>query len=328
MSAKFCLTCGALHTSSLSHGPSGGHTQTILAGGTPTKRRSRALSLGMVATASIIIVLTAVWMCTISAEHQNVEPVQALARTIGYQEKQFLSERFASTEGIALYRSMIDHELEIAENRGNSELLDDQLPENIKAISARSLSDAYARDELDADARYRDHTLLVEAHINAIQDASLAPCVSVRGRDGHHDVQACLRDKRCLISDADLLTPGSTRRLICRGEGNVLNMTMLGSCVPQIMIFRDRAQALKRSAITQVTRGQLFTRLRDVTHPLYHTKPLMLILHAQFGADMLPACRHGALTTPCQQRLQKVRDEEVNSWLQQLFKAHGIAYGT
>ena len=214
---------------------------------------------------------------------------------------------------------MIDHELAVAEERGKSDLLGDRLPDTVEEVTARYLSEAYARDEFNADIHYRNHTLLVDAHIEAVQNTiGSAPCVLMRGKDAQHDVQACLRDAPNVMQDLSFLRAGSHQKMLCRGNGYVMPSALLGDCVPQVSIVRQRARELKRSCITHVTRGQLFTRLRDTSHPLHHTKPLMLLLRAEYGVTMLPECRHD-WSALCEHRLNNTHDEQINEWLSTLF---------
>lgn len=329
MSAKLCPVCGTPQKPNALSCPTCGHMMVLPPVEPPRSGGHRLiLRIMLVLFTLVVITLIALYTCCLSClGNRHDERSQALTQAIGYQEKQFLAERFASPEGIAMYRSMIDRALEQAERRGSSELLGDKVPGDLEHITAHQLSDAYAHSEANADARYRNRTLLVEAQVDAIQnDTGTTPCLLLHGKNAVHDVQACLRDANYLRDDSDLFIPNTKLQLICRGEGNVMNSAVLGDCVPQVTLFRKRAHELKRSCITHVTRGQLFTRLRDTSHPLHYTKPLMLMLRAQYGVDMFPEC-DGGLTPACELRLQKTHDDEVNAWLYQLFKKHGIFYG-
>lgn len=334
MLAKFCPSCSTPLTPDALSCPNCGHMLVTHASETtephhhPRRFRRRHIILltiaGLLLLGALLLYSTCVFCPHATQDHR----LQALSLSIGNQEKQFLSERFASAEGIALYRDMIDHELIEAEARGTSALLGDRLPDELEEVSARRLTEAYARNEFNADARYRNHTLLIDAHIDAIQsDTGAAPCLLLRGKDTRHDIQACLRDASYVIQDMPLLRIGTTQKMICRGDGYVMPSSMLGDCVPLVSIFRQRARELKRSCITHVTRGQLFTRLRDTTHPLHHTKPLMMMLRAEYGISMFSECRHG-WSMLCEHNLQKTHDEEINQWLYTLFQEHGILYGT
>ncbi|WP_414502019.1 hypothetical protein [Zymobacter sp. IVIA_5232.4 C2] len=332
MLAKFCPFCSTPLTPDALSCPNCGHMLVTHAPDTtaPPHRRYRSTLITLLVTGILLLIgaLAIYSMCVFSPRVRQDDRLLALSHSVGNQEKLFLSERFASAEGIALYRDMIDHELEQAEQHGSSALLGDRLPEALEEVSARRLTDAYARNEFNADARYRNHTLLVDAHIEAVQsDTGAAPCLFVRGKDAQHDIQACLRDTAYVLQDMPLLHVGATQKLICRGDGYVTPSSLLGDCVPLVSIFRQRARELKRSCITHVTRGQLFTRLRDTSHPLHHTKPLMMMLRAEYGIAMFPECRHG-WSSLCEHSLQKTRDDEINQWLYRLFQEHGILYGT
>lgn len=332
MLAKFCPSCQTPLTPNALSCPNCGHMLVTHAPETtpPARHRGgRRLLLGLLAVSGILLVifLLAYSLCLFCPQVRQDKRQQALSGSVGNHEKIFLAERFASEDGIALYRDMIDHELAQAEERGESALLGDRLPDDIQKISARQLTEAYARSEFNADAHYRNHTLLVEARIDAVQnDTGTTPCLFLRGKDALHDAQACLRDTPYVVQDVLLLQPGSTQKLICRGEGYVMTSSMLGDCVPLISVFRQRARELKRSCITHVTRGQLFTRLRDTTHPLHHTKPLMMMLRAEYGISMFPECQHG-WSTLCEHHLQKTNNDEINQWLHNLFQENGILYG-
>lgn len=324
MLAKFCPSCSTpLKPDALSC-PTCGHM--LVSHDTDTTSpsrfsRYRRFKLYLLIASGLALSGLAVLysLCFFCPEGQKNNRSQALAQSIGNQEKLFFSERFASPEGISLYRDMIDHELVVAEERGTSDLLGDRLPDAAEEVTARHLSEAYARDEFNADMRYRNHTLLVDAYIESVQnDIGNAPCVAMRGKDAHHDVQACLRDAPNVVQDLSFLRAGSHQKMLCRGDGYVTPSALLGDCVPQISVFRQRARELKRSCITHVTRGQLFTRLRDTSHPLHHTKPLMMMLRAEYGITMLPECRHG-WSALCEHSLQNTRDEQINEWLSTLF---------
>lgn len=332
MLAKFCHSCSTpLKPDALSCPNCGHMLVTHAPETTPTSLRGRfwlpwsaLVILGSLLLASAFLFYS---ICLFCLPTQRSDRLQLLSHSIGNQEKVFLSERFASAEGIALYRDMIDHELMQAETSGVSTLLGDRLPDAMEEVTARHLSEAYAYDEFNADIRYRNHTLLIEARIAAIQsDTGAAPCLFIKGKDAQHDIQACLRNTAYVVQDASLLRPGSTQKLICRGDGYVMPSSMLGDCVPLVSIFRQRARELKRSCITHVTRGQLFTRLRDTSHPLHHTKPLMMMLRAEYGIATFPECRRG-WSTLCERSLQTTHDDEINQWLHKLFQAHGILYG-
>lgn len=324
MLAKFCPSCSTpLKPDALSC-PTCGHM--LVSHDTDTASpsrfsRYRHLKLSLLIASGLALAGLALLysLCFFCPEGQKNNRSQALAQSIGNQEKLFFSERFASPEGISLYRDMIDHELVVAEERGTSDLLGDRLPDAAEEVTARHLSEAYVRDEFNADMRYRNHTLLVDAYIETIQsDISSAPCIVMRGKDTHHDVQACLRDAPNVVQDLSFLRAGSRQKMLCRGDGYVMPSALLGDCVPQVSVFRQRARELKRSCITHVTRGQLFTRLRDTSHPLHHTKPLMMMLRAEYGVTMLPECRHG-WSALCEHSLQNTRDEQINEWLSTLF---------
>lgn len=332
MLAKFCPSCSTpLKPDALSC-PNCGHMLVMHTPETTPMSQHRRIGLHWMALLMLsgLILASALLFysfCIFSLPAQQGDRLQLLAHSVGNREKLFLSERFASTEGIALYRDMIDHELVQAETSGTSALLGDRLPDAMEEVTAKHLSEAYARSEFNADVRYRNHTLLIEARITAVQsDTGTAPCLFIRGKDAQHDIQACLRNAAYVIQDAPLLRPGSTQKLICRGEGYVPPSSMLGDCVPLVSIFRQRARELKRSCITHVTRGQLFTRLRDTSHPLHHTKPLMMMLRAEYGIATFPECRHG-WSSLCEHSIQKTHDDEINQWLHRLFQEHGILYG-
>lgn len=291
--------------------------------------RHRSLILSVLAAIAVLLAgfMMAYSLCLFCPQSQQDARQLALSHAVGNQEKLFLAERFASAEGIALYRDMIDHELAQAEEHGYSTLLGDRLPDNLEKISARQLTEDYARNEFNADARYRNHTLLIDAHIDAIQhNTGSSPCLFIRGKDALHDVQACLRNVSYVVQDSVLLKPQSSQKIICRGEGYVITSSMLGDCIPLVSIFRQRARELKRSCITHVTRGQLFTRLRDTSHPLHHTKPLMMMLRAEYGISRLPECQHG-WSALCEHSLQNTHDDDINQWLYSVFQEHGILYG-
>lgn len=292
--------------------------------------RHRFLILGVLAVSIMLLAgfMVAYSLCLFCPQYQQDARQIALSNhAVGNQEKQFLAERFVSAEGMALYRNMIDHELEQAEERGYSSLLGDRLPDNLENVSTRQLTEDYARNEFNADARYRNHTLLIDAYIDAIQyNTGSSPCLFIRGKDALHNVQACLRNVSYVVQDSVLLKPQSSQKIICRGEGYVITSSMLGDCIPLVSIFRQRARELKRSCITHVTRGQLFTRLRDTSHPLHHTKPLLMILRAEYGISRLPECQHG-WSALCEHSLQNTHDDDINRWLRSVFQEHGILYG-
>lgn len=334
MLAKSCLSCQTPLTLDAQSCPHCGHILATHAPETTTKTSSHHayhhLILGLLGLAGtlMVIFLLAYGLCLFYSGTGQDNRQQALASAIGNKEKLFLSERFASEESITLYHDMIDHELALAEEHGDSTLLDDRLPDDMQVVSARRLTEAYARNKFNADAHYRNRTLLVEARIDAVQnDAGATPCLLIRGKDALHDAQACLRDTPEVLQDIVILQPRSTQKLICRGESYVMTSTILGDCIPLVSLFRQRARELKRSYITHITRGQLLTRLRDTTHPLHHTKPLLLLLlRAEYGTTMFPECRHG-WSSLCERRLRKVHDDELNLWLHNLFQENGILYG-
>lgn len=332
MLAKLCPCCKTPLAQEALSCPNCGHmwidSPEEEAGASPPKHR-RYLIVGLLTLLAILIAgfLFSYSQCFFCPKAQQNAHQFALSQAVGNQEKRFFAERFASTEGVTLYRDIIDHELTQAEDRGYSTLLGDQLPDNLEKVSARQLTEDYARNEFNADTRYHNHTLLIDAHIDAIQyNAGSSPCLFIRGKDALHDIQACLRNASYVVHDSVLLRPRSSQRFICRGEGYVITSSMLGDCVPLVSIFRQRAQELKHSCITHVTRGQLFIRLRDTSHPLYHTKPLLLLLRAEYGVSKLPECQHG-WSTFCEHALQKTRDDDINRWLHSVFQEHGILYG-